>query len=180
VKQYFITIAIFILVIVVWTYKNSPETSSSGVSSSNTETSTTNDEIEENAFTLEVKQSLNLDYLKSFHLPIIIDFGADWCPPCRQMKPNFEKIYKTYQKKAIIKYVDTDNAPQVAMQYPTQYIPTQVFFNSDGTPYAPQNAKERGLEFHYNSNNEHVLTTHVGALSFEQMEQMLKEMGMNG
>ena len=163
---------VLILIFLVWLLKNtnSPEQGISPVTG----------EVSNDIFALEVKEPFTLEKLKSFELPIIIDFGADWCPPCRQMKPHFKKLYETYKGKAIIKYVDVDEQPKLSSEFPGQYIPTQAFFNKDGTPYVPQNFDKNQFDYYYDDNKNHILTMHVGGLTFEQMEQMLKEMGIDG
>ena len=177
-KKIGIVFLVFVLVVLVWLLKNASKVEENPTSSS--EESVISAEELEDVFSLDIQSPFDLEKLKSYHLPIVIDFGADWCPPCKQMKPNYQKLYQTYRGKAIIQYADVDEYPELAEIFPMQYIPTQTFFNKDGTPYAPQNAKELGLDFYYDHDKNHVLTMHVGGLSFEQMEQMLKEMGLDG
>ncbi len=181
-----IVLIVCFLVFFVWVIKNpgtntfESEYSTESDNSLEGNYSPENEDTLKKQYPLEVSSAPKVEELKKFELPIIIDFGADWCPPCQQMKPEFKKLYKAYHGKAMIQYVDIDEFPEVAEDFPMQYIPTQTFFNKDGTPYAPKNAKELGLEFYYDNNQEHVLTMHVGVLTFEQMEQMLKEMGLDG
>ena len=120
----------------------------------------------------------DLAKLKSYNLPIIIDFGADYCTPCRQMAPTIKKLNEELQGKAIIRYVDTGRFPRLADGYPVEYIPTQILFNSDGTPYKIENGEDLGFSSVTLENGEQI-TAHVGYLSEQELRNMLKEMGLN-
>lgn len=136
-------------------------------------------QIPNDVFELEITDEINLENLKRYNLPIIIDFGSDGCMPCRQMAPDLKELNKQMIGKAIVKFADVWEYTNLADGYPVVLIPTQIFINSDGTPYSPQNAEELDLEFITNENGEHIFTRHVGGLSLEQMKSMLKEMGLN-
>ncbi len=60
-------------------------------------------------------------------LPVIVDFWAPWCGPCKMVTPMLEKISKEMGEKLIIAKVNTDENPQWATQYGVQGIPTLLF-----------------------------------------------------
>jgi thioredoxin len=63
----------------------------------------------------------------STDLPIVIDFWADWCGPCKQMAPIFEQLAKQYDGLMLFAKVDTDQEPALAQQLGIQSLPTLLF-----------------------------------------------------
>ncbi len=135
--------------------------------------------VDDSEFALHVVESFDLQELKSHGLPIMIDFGADYCPPCRAMAPILEELNVELRGKAIIKYVDVEKLPQLAADYPVRVIPTQVFFDHLGNPFFPADPESLGmLLYTITDTDEHVLTAHEGGLNKEQILAVLAEMGM--
>jgi len=59
-------------------------------------------------------------------LPVIVDFWAPWCGPCKMVAPTLDKIAKEYAGQVIVAKVNTDENQQWAMQYGVQGIPTML------------------------------------------------------
>ena len=60
--------------------------------------------------------------------PVIVDFWAEWCGPCRMIAPVIDEISKEYSGKAIVTKCDVDESPSVAAQFGIRNIPTVLFF----------------------------------------------------
>lgn len=60
--------------------------------------------------------------------PVLVDFFAEWCGPCKMMKPVLEKVARTMEGRARILKVDVDKNPKAAAQYKIQGVPTLILF----------------------------------------------------
>jgi len=60
-------------------------------------------------------------------LPVIVDFWAPWCGPCRMIAPILDKLAKEYAGKIIVAKVNTDDNPVWAQRFNVQGIPTMLF-----------------------------------------------------
>lgn len=61
--------------------------------------------------------------------PVLVDFFADWCGPCRMVAPVIEEIAKTFGEKLIVGKLDVDANPSVAGKYGVMSIPTVILFD---------------------------------------------------
>lgn len=68
--------------------------------------------------------------------PVVVDFWAEWCGPCRLVAPEIDKLAAKYGDKVEVRKLDVDANPQTAMKYGIMSIPTVVLFSQGQPPKA--------------------------------------------
>lgn len=130
-------------------------------------------------FPLNVTEPIDLEELKSFGIPIIIDFGADSCIPCKEMEPVLETLNKKLAGEAIILFVDVWKYNEFVEGFPIEVIPTQILIDAQGNPYMPgENNSVQYLQYTYRDTGELAFTVHQGGITEEQLREALSEMGV--
>lgn len=93
------------------------------------------------------KHSFEETVLKS-KTPVLVDFYADWCTPCKMMSPIIEEIAKDFKDKIMVLKINIDESPDIAQKYSVMSIPTIILFK-DGEPKKASvgvTAKEKLIE----------------------------------
>ncbi len=165
----FVPILIFSAIVCLWIVRNLP--SADGV---------TNDAKSNPDLFIS---KLDIEKVKAQNLPILLNFAADHCIHCIEMKPVLDRVNREMKDKAMILYADVWEYPEIVEGFPVQVLPTQFFINADGTPYVPSEEIRNSIPYFsfYNQreNNEHIFTVHYGGLSQDEIERILKDMGVS-
>ena len=95
--------------------------------------------------------SENFEQLKNGNLPLVVDFWATWCGPCRMMAPVIAELAEQYDGQVVVGKCDVEEEEDIAMEYKIRNIPTILFFK-----------------------NGQVVDKHVGASPKQVLEEKIK------
>ena len=73
---------------------------------------------------VELNDSNFAAFVRASTLPVLVDFWAPWCGPCRQMAPQFEAAARQLKGRAVLVKVNSDEAPQASARFAIRSIPT--------------------------------------------------------
>jgi len=76
----------------------------------------------------KVVTNTNISEILAGDQPVLIDFWAPWCGPCRMLAPTVEAVEAEYAGRVVVAKCDVDDADEVAMQFRIRNIPTLLFF----------------------------------------------------
>jgi thioredoxin 1 len=74
-------------------------------------------------------QNFEQEVLKS-QTPVLVDFWAEWCMPCKMLTPTIEKLAKDYTGRVKVGKVDTDSNRDISVKYQISAIPTVILFKN--------------------------------------------------
>ncbi len=80
--------------------------------------------------TVEVTDTNFEEVVLKSEKPVIVDFWAEWCGPCRMVGPILTDISDEYEGKVVVAKLDVDSNPNVTMKYGIRNIPTVLYFNN--------------------------------------------------
>ena len=96
--------------------------------------------------------NFNEEVLES-SLPVLVDFWAEWCGPCRMISPLIDELHEEFKNQAVIGKVNVDSESDISAKYGITSIPTLLFFK-----------------------NGEIVDKHVGSASKSQLEDKIKSL----
>lgn len=76
----------------------------------------------------KVVTNTNIDELLASEQPVLVDFWATWCGPCKMLSPTVDEIADEYADCVVVAKCNVDDADEVAMRFRIRNIPTLMFF----------------------------------------------------
>ena len=100
---------------------------------------------------IDADRELFDDVLQSSPLPVLVDFWAEWCGPCRMAAPEVKKVAAALAGRALVLKVDTESHPDLAARYNVRGIPNFVVLRNGRVVFqhaglAPAHEMQRWLE----------------------------------
>lgn len=86
--------------------------------------------VSEKKFVYAIENDEELGEFIKNEAHLVVDFYADWCPPCKILSPNLEKAAETYKDNIKVVKVNTDNFQNLARTYGIKSIPTVIYFKN--------------------------------------------------
>lgn len=74
--------------------------------------------------------SENFDSLKNGNLPLVVDFWAEWCGPCKMISPIISQIAEEYDGRLVVGKCNVEESEELAAEYGIRNIPTLLFFKN--------------------------------------------------
>jgi thioredoxin 1 len=106
--------------------------------------------------TFEVTAGNFQDQVIGSALPVLVEFTADWCPPCKMLAPTIHALATKYAGKLSVGMLDADDYPELVQQYGVMGLPTLILFR-EGKPV------QRMIGFQPKERIEAQILPHLGA-----------------
>jgi len=124
-------------------------------------------------------ESINLAELKTNNKPIFINFGITTCHACKETQDSFGEINPKFKEKIVYQFAEMNKYKNISEDYQIKVSPTQVVYNSDGSPYiSSENAKVKFTPFYESDSGRLLYSYHEGPLTTANIISIIDDMGV--
>lgn len=75
---------------------------------------------------VEISQENFDEFIKNSNLPLIIEFGAPWCAPCKRLEPELERLASLWTDKVVLGHINVDESPDLTIRFMVMGVPTVI------------------------------------------------------
>jgi thioredoxin 1 len=79
---------------------------------------------------LEITDANFEEVVRNSDKPVLVDFWAEWCGPCKMVGPTVEQLASEYEGRAVVGKVNVDHNPNISVEFGIRSIPTLLFFKN--------------------------------------------------
>jgi thioredoxin 1 len=135
-------------------------------------------EVRAGGFTFQVRDRGAISEALASPMPVMIDFGSEFCGPCREMAPELVKAERLLKGKVRVIFADVWEDQSLAEGFPLRVIPTQFFFGPKGVPMEVPKGDLLGLVEYRSGDGRHLFTFHEGPIAAEEIVGLFRQMGV--
>lgn len=93
---------------------------------------------------IEVTEDTWDDQVLNSDIPVLVDFWAEWCGPCKMIAPSVHELALEYDGQLSVGKLDVDSSPNIAMKYGIRSIPALIFFKNGEAVHTIVGARPKG------------------------------------